>query len=344
MSQHRIVKPGYLHDENGRLNEPGYATRLIQQYDRKRIAASPLRIKEWDYYYIGNDCFGLALTIADNGYMSMDSISLLDFEKPWEQTTSRMGLLPLGKRNLPPTSEKGDIHVKGKGYEMHFINDGVKRSLYGSMENFRDGKPLAFDIELRNAPRDSMVIVTPFQNAPKAFYYNQKINCLQAEGVVRFDGREYLFSPATAFGVLDWGRGVWTYENTWYWGSASGIQQGRSFGFNIGYGFGDTSAASENMLFCDGIAHKLSQVTFNIPMKDGKEDYLAPWTFTSDDKRFEMDFIPIIDRSSCTDVKLICSDQHQVFGHFTGQAVLDDGEVIEVKDMIGFAEKVHNKW
>jgi len=189
-----------------------------------------------------------------------------------------------------------------------------------------------------------MVIVTPFEKAPKAFYYNQKINCLQAEGVVRFDGREYLFSPATAFGVLDWGRGVWTYENTWYWGSVSGIQQGRVFGFNIGYGFGDTSAASENMLFCDGVAHKLSQVSFNIPMKDGREDYMKPWTFTSDDKRFEMSFVPIIDRASCTDVKLICSDQHQVFGRFTGKAVLDDGEIIDVKDMLGFAEKVHNKW
>ena len=344
MTQHRIVKPGFLHDEKGRLIEPGYATRLIQQYDRKRIAANPLRIKEWDYYYIGNDCFGLALTIADNGYMSMDSISLLDFEKPWEQTTSRMGLFPLGKRNLPPTSEKGDIHVKGKGYEMTFKNDGVKRSLFGSMEDFRDGKPIVFDVELRNAPRDSMVIVTPFKDAPKAFYYNQKINCLQAQGTVRFDDREYLFSPATAFGVLDWGRGVWTYENTWYWGSASGIQQGRSFGFNIGYGFGDTSAASENMLFCDGVAHKLSQVNFNIPMKDGKEDYLKPWTFTSDDGRFEMDFRPVIDRAALTDFKVLCSDQHQVFGRFTGQAVLDDGEVIEVKDMIGFAEKVHNKW
>jgi len=342
--QHRITKPGPLHDEKGRLVEPGYATQLIQTYDRSRIATSPLRIKEWDYYYIGNDCFGLALTIADNGYMSMDSISLLDFEKPWEQTTSRMGLLPLGKRKLPPTSVQGDIHVKGKGYEMTFRNDGIKRSLYGSMESFRDGKPLTFDVELRHAPRDSMVVVTPFAGAPKAFYYNQKINCLQAEGVVRFDNREYLFSPATAFGVLDWGRGVWTYENTWYWGSASGIQQGRCFGFNIGYGFGDTSAASENMLVCDGIAHKLSQVQFNIPMKDGTEDYLSSWTFSSDDGRFEMDFVPIIDRASCTDLKLICSDQHQVFGRFTGKAVLDDGEIIDVKDMLGFAEKVHNKW
>ncbi|MBR4862787.1 MAG: DUF2804 family protein, partial [Firmicutes bacterium] len=34
----------------------------------------------------------------------------------------------------------------------------------------------------------------------------------------------------------------------------------------------------------------------------------------------------------------------QVFGKFTGKAVLDDGAVLEVKDLLGFAEKVHNKW
>jgi len=54
--------------------------------------------------------------------------------------------------------------------------------------------------------------------------------------------------------------------------------------------------------------------------------------------------VPILDRASCTDVKLILSDQHQVFGRFTGKAILDDGTVIELKDFIGFAEKVHNKW
>lgn len=342
--QHRITQPGPLHDDQGRLAQRGYATRLLLQYDRARVAASRLRIKEWDYYYIGNDNFGLALTIADNGYMSLDSISLLDFEKPWQQTTSRMGFMPLGRRRLPPTSERGDVHVRGRGYELTFQNNGVKRALYGNMQNFCDGKPIIFDVELSNAPRDSMVIVTPFPKDEKAFYYNQKINCLRADGKIAFDGRTYLFSPATAFAVLDWGRGVWTYENTWYWGSASGTVAGHTFGFNIGCGFGDTSAATENMLFCDGAAHKLSRVDFCIPMKDGREDYLSPWTFTSDDKRFEMSFVPILDRAACTDAKLILSDQHQVFGHYSGRAVLDDGQVITVHELTGFAEKVHNKW
>ena len=81
-----------------------------------------------------------------------------------------------------------------------------------------------------------------------------------------------------------------------------------------------------------------------IPMKDDKEDYLKPWRFTSDDGRFELDFVPVIDRSSCTDFKILKSDQHQVFGLFSGKAVLDDGKVIEIKDFFGFAEKVKNKW
>ena len=188
-----------------------------------------------------------------------------------------------------------------------------------------------------------MVICTPFDK-PGHFYYNQKINCMRACGEVTVGETVYPFDPTDSFAVLDWGRGVWTYHNTWYWGSASGLVNGVPFGFNIGYGFGDTSAATENMLFYNGKAHKLSQVTFNIPGLPGKEDFLSPWTFTSDDGRFEMDFEPIMDRASCTDVKLIKSDQHQVFGYFSGTAVLDDGTQIELDRFLGFAEKVENKW
>ncbi|MBQ9197673.1 MAG: DUF2804 domain-containing protein [Clostridia bacterium] len=341
--QHRITSSGFLHDETGRLTECGYATGLALKYDRARVKASGFRLKEWDYYYVGNDNFGIALTIADNGYMCMDSVSFLDFESKEQETASRMRF-PGKRRGLPYTSREGDISVRGKDYEITFLNDGKKRQLYGHMDNFGGKKNILFDITLTDTPRDSMVIATPFAGKPLAFYYNQKINCMRAEGRVILNGQEYLFSPATSFGVLDWGRGVWTYDNTWYWGSASGIAEGKRFGFNIGYGFGDTSAASENMVFCDGIAHKLSQVRFNIPLRDGREDYLSPWTFTSDDGRFEMDFTPILDRSARIDLKLLLSDQHQVFGRYSGRAMLDDGTVVHVKELTGFAEKVHNKW
>lgn len=98
------------------------------------------------------------------------------------------------------------------------------------------------------------------------------------------------------------------------------------------------------MLFYNGKSHKLDEVTFNIPVKNGKDDYMSPWTFTSNDGRFEMNFTPILDRQAPLNVGVICMLPHQVFGKFNGKAILDDGTVIEVKDMVGFAEKVHNKW
>lgn len=365
MKQHQITASHALLDDKGHLIEPGYTKGLLMNYDRSAIKAGKLRIKEWDYYLITCDQFAVALTIADNSYMGLDSISLLDFTIPWEHTSSPMAAFTLGKRNLPPSSARGDVSSGNKKYHIEFKHNGNHRLLTFHMDDFFEGKPIQGEIRLDCPETESMVIVTPFPKKDTAFYYNQKINCMPARGKVEFNDRLYEFKGGQSFGVLDWGRGVWTYKNTWYWGSASGQINGVPFGWNIGYGFGDTSAASENMLFYGNKAHKLGEVKFNIPMVNKKyitrgsccgnagvetetadliEDYMSPWTFTSDDGRFEMDFVPIIDRASCTDVKIICSDQHQVFGRFSGKAVLDDGTVIEVKDFLGFAEKVFNKW
>ncbi|MBR5302391.1 MAG: DUF2804 domain-containing protein [Clostridia bacterium] len=343
--QHEITKAIPLLDGCGNLTEPGYAKKLLPVYDRAKVKGGFARLKEWDYYYVGNDRFGVALTIADNSYMGLDSVSFLSFtDTPWEITKSPMSVFPMGKTNLPPTSVSGVTAHSGKEHSMTFTVKDGKRRLQAKMENFKDGKPIEIDVTLTGEPEESIVICTPFEKKAH-FYYNQKINCMRASGTVKLAGEVFTFDPAESFGVLDWGRGVWPYGLlNWYWGSASGLVDGVAFGFNIGYGFGDTSAASENMLFYAGKAHKLSQVTFNIPMKDGKEDYLAPWTFTSDDGRFEMDFIPVINRASCTDVGLIKSDQNQVFGRFSGTAILDDGVRLDLRDLFGFAEKVENKW
>ncbi len=344
MSQHEIIQRHPLLAENGHLIECGFARNLILDYDRKAIKAGSTRIKEWDYYLIYNDEYGVALTVDDNSYMALDSISILDFRVPWEHTNSPMQFFTMGKRNMPSSSEDGNVLGEGKGYRIEFVKEKDRRILSFHMDRFLDDKPIDGKITLSCPETESMVIATPFAEKKNHFYYNQKINCMPAEGVVRFGDNEYVFNKENSFGTLDWGRGVWTYKNTWYWGSASGMVDGHPFGFNIGYGFGDTSAASENVLFCDHKVHKLSKVSFNIPFKNGKEDFMSPWTFTSDDGRFELDFVPVMDRASNTDFVVLGSDQHQVFGRFSGTVVLDDGKKIEIKDFMGFAEKVMNKW
>ena len=341
--QHEIISSKSLLDEKGDLLEPGWARKLLPVYRREDVKAGRLRLKEWDYYLITDGHIGLALTIADNGYMGLDSISFLNFDEGWEKTKSPMRLLPMGKTKLPETSAEGASEIAKGGYAMAFYHEDGVRKLTFHMDRFLGKDAIEGMIELSDEPDESMVIATPFEK-PAHFYYNRKINCMRAEGWIELGEKRFELTKDRFFAVLDWGRGVWTYHNTWYWGSASGELDGVPFGWNIGYGFGNTEAASENVLFYDGRVHKLSDVSFNIPQKDGKDDFLSPWTFTSDDNRFYMDFTPVLDRASCTNFGVLKSNQHQVFGRFTGRITLDDGTVLPVKEFFGFAEKVENKW
>ncbi len=340
MRNHEVVTKQPLLKEDGSLTEPGWSKHLVQKYDRRKIRAPKFRIKEWDYYLVLNEDFAGAFTISDDGYIGLQSVSLLNFKEGWEHTETILNAFPMGKFGLPPTSERGDTVYRDKRLHMEYTVEEGKRRIRCKFDDFYMGKMFRCDITLEQPEMDTMVIATPWKEKKTAFYYNQKINCMPAGGKMEFDGKVYRFNKETDFGTLDWGRGVWTYDNRWYWGSGNTVVNGKPFGFNIGYGFGDTSAASENMLFYDGKAHKLDDVVFHIP----EGDYMKPWTFTSSDGRFEMDFVPVLDRAAKTAAVIIETDQHQVFGRMSGRAVLDDGMVIEVKDMMCFAEDVHNRY
>lgn len=343
MNQHEITERRPLLDASGNLTEPGYAKTLLPVYRRSDIQANKLRIKEWDYYCINNGHFALALTIADNSYMGLDSISLLNLDEGWEITKSPMKAFTNGRVGLPESSETGDVHSAGRNYSILFKNEGDRRVLIAQMKNFGPEGSLYAKVTLTDIPPESMVIATPFDK-DKHFYYNQKINCLSAEGEVVFDGRVYPFRKEDSMAVLDWGRGVWTYKNTWYWSSLSARLDGVPFGFNLGYGFGDVSAASENMLFYGGRAFKLDKVEFFIPQTpDGRDDLLKPWSVADNEGRLNLTFTPALDRASLTSALVIESDQHQVFGYFDGDVLFGDTP-LHLSHLLGFAEKVRNKW
>ncbi len=341
MRNHEVTVPHKLLDENGSLIEPGWSRSLVQIYDRNDIKKRKTRIKEWDYYYImsNSNKFCLCLTISDLGYLGMHSVSFVNLADATEKTESILVPFPMGKTGLPSTSAKGDVSFNNKKLSLSFKHIEENRSISLSLLGFDKGKGIFCDITLFDEPEDSMVIATPWDEDPKAFYYNQKINCLRAQGTVTYNGKTYALNPEYDFAGLDWGRGVWTKDNYWYWGSGSGQIDGVPFGFNLGYGFGNTSKASENVIFYNGKANKFDDVVFNI-----SDNYIDTWTIHSSDGRFDMDFIPIIDRNARIDVKLILTDQHQVFGKMNGTAILDDGTEIEIKDFLCFAEKVHNKY
>ncbi|KQZ61501.1 hypothetical protein ASD67_20025 [Sphingopyxis sp. Root1497] len=340
MGQH-VMGEGPLHDDAGRLIDPGYAAHEVRRYDRAAIAAEPVRIKEWDYYCVMNADLALALTVADNAYAGFLGVSWMDLRAGNFVNHGVLIPEPMGRMALPASADRGDIVQATDGMELAFRHEAGGRRLTVHAPGFADGRGLSGEIWLDQPAMDRMVIATPFADDPHAFYYNQKINCMPARGSVKIGNESHDFLSENAFALLDWGRGVWTYDNVWYWGSASGLVDGRRFGFNIGYGFGDTSAASENMLFVDGRAHKLDEVTFHMP--EGPPDS-GNWRFSSNDGRFEIDFAPAVNRWAKVDAGMVRTEQDQVFGWFSGRVILDDGTAMTVRDLPGFAEKVWNRW
>ena len=71
---------------------------------------------------------------------------------------------------------------------------------------------------------------------------------------------------------------------------------------------------------------------------------MQPWKFTDTQGRLDLVFAPFKDRAARTNLGLIFSEVHQLFGRYNGTAVTDDGEKIQIKDLIGFAEEHHARW
>ena len=121
MRNHEVTQRHQLLDLNGRLMEPGWSKDLVQVYDRRAIKAPKFRIKEWDYYLVLSDQFACAFTLSDDGYIGLQSVSLLDFTKPWEHTETILNAFPMGKMKMPSTSAKGNVVYRDKRLAMEFI-------------------------------------------------------------------------------------------------------------------------------------------------------------------------------------------------------------------------------
>lgn len=327
-----LTEPAELLDEKGRVTTPGFARRPLWNYDRSRIKSPGFRIKEWEYYLVMTESFAAAFTLSDMGYLQMASVSFLDLEKGTDDT--RTVLRPAGA----PYLQDDIITWTADDLVLRFSTEGTMHHVWCWWKDFSGHGDLRADLLFLSEPEESMNIVTPWKDRSK-FYYNTKINCMPVTGTIVHNWHVHRLEADRDSGILDRGRGVWPYRIHWYWATCSTMVEGRPFGFSLGYGFGDTSAASENVLFSDGKIHKLDDVFFRIP-----EDPMDPWTITSSDGRFEAVFTPELDRAARINAVVVRTDQHQYFGRVRGKAVLDDGTVVWMEGLRCAIEDVRNRY
>jgi len=343
--QKEITQPAPLLQPNGQLSQIGWARQPLLDCNLEAARFYTLRplqrfrIKRWDYYAVFTPRRFFSATIADLGYAGNIFVYTMDFETG---DLHEEGLvIPLGKEiTLPRNSTEGDSHFEDGRVKLEFSLHLDHRHLSVSWPGFHDGRGIQAEIDLATSPEhESMTIVIPI--GKKRFYYNRKINCLPASGTIQYGDLTETLDPSTCLGSLDWGRGVWEYQSFWNWASASGfLPDGRTIGLNLGMGFGDLSKAGENAIILDNRIHKLEQVKFDYV----SGDYMQPWHFTDSEGRLDLTFTPFKDRTAVTNLGIIYSEVHQMFGRYNGTVTADDGEQIQIKDLIGFAEEHHARW
>ena len=338
-NQNEITSYQPLFNDEGILANPGWARKMYFDFDVTKMAAPYKKLRAWDYYFIGGDELGVAITTSFRGNCSRAIVQLMKFKEGL--CLSKMVLTDEDIHQ--PKDDEGAVYMRTDETEVIYIRKPGKHIMKLWLKDFHQGQDLSWDLVL-TYPEDTdrMVIATPFTEGKELFFFNEKLNCMKVSGTVHLGDTVYTMSPDKDYAVLDFGRGVWPDWNRWYWGSASGEWNGHLLGWNIGYGFGDLSNATENMIFFDGVAHKFDEIFFDIPVLGFTN---GDWHIYSNDGRFDMMFTPLYDRQTISDLMSPpCALQHQVFGYYTGKCYLDDGTEIEVKDYFGFAEDVYNNW
>ncbi len=344
-AQHEITTPSPLLDEGGALRQVGWARGPLLDcnledaafYPRLLRPLQPLRVKRWDYYGVTTPSRYFSVTLADLGYACQAFVYTVDFGTRRHHEETRT-ILP-GGVTLPRNSTAGVSEYASGDLHLRFEAAAGERRLFVRWPAF-DGQPLSAEITLAAPPaHESTVVVIPIGQG--RFYYNRKMNCLPASGWLQIGSEREEITPATCLGNLDWGRGVWEYRSTWVWASASGfLRDGRTAGLNLGFGFGDTSAATENTLILGGRVHKFGQVDWTYDAAN----FQAPWRMVAPDGRLDLTFTPFLERVAKTDLLLIRSEVHQLFGRYAGVAVTDEGETLRIDGLVGFAEEHQARW
>jgi hypothetical protein len=343
--QIELNHPGMLLSPDGSLAQIGWSRQPLLDCNLEAAhfysirAFQRLRIKRWDYYAVFTPRTFFSATIADLGYAGNVFVYIMDLESG--ELHEEGQVIPFGKGILlPRNSTEARSYFQNEKVCLEYQVESTCRKVSVAWPDFHNGRGIMVEIILNCPPGyESMAIVIPI--GKKRFYYNRKINCLPAEGTIQYGKSIERLDPAVCAGSLDWGRGVWEYQSYWNWASSSGfLLDGRTIGLNLGCGFGDLSRAGENALILGNRIHKFEQVMFDYT----PGNYMKPWKFSDVESRLDLTFTPFKERVAQTKLGIIDSEVHQLFGSYNGKAVADNGEIIKIQDLIGFAEEHHARW
>ena len=297
------------------------------------------RKKRWNYWAINNDRYLFSATVANLDYLGIAFVYFLDFGT--RRLIEKTFTTPLAVGCRLSDEPSGDATCAHKTLFVSFLDRGEAGTRISVAAPRFGGLPLAADLQVTPAPgQESLNVVIPWSR--RRFQFTSKQNALPVSGSVRIGGEEYAFEAGDSFACLDFGRGIWPFSSFWNWGAASGRQNGRVLGLNLGGSWTDGTGMTENGVCIDG---RLTKIGEELKFGYSRRDLMRAWTVrTRGSDAVDLRFEPFFERVARTNLFLLKSEVHQLFGHYSGSVLSEDGETVKIEGLLGWVEQHQARW
>ncbi len=321
---------------DGRLNSAAIGWSRIPLH-RCNLNGRWPRKKRWNYWAITTETHLFSVTVTDLDYAGLVFVYFADFAA--RQLAEVTQILPFGRGCNLPEYVAADVYYSSTKTQVAMQQTGSGVDLSVAMADF-EGRPLSAKFNITIPPQhETLNVVVPWNE--RTFQFTSKQNTLPATGVVTLGEQETHFIGPQSFACLDYGRGIWPRDCRWNWGCASGVENGRSVGINLGGQWTDGTGSTENGVCVDGRLHKISE---DLTWQYDTADFMHPWRMTTPSGAVDLTFTPFMERVAASNLWLIRSEVHQLFGHYSGQFNMPTGEIFPVHNLVGWAEDHVARW
>ena len=333
VTEREITAPVALTLPHGRLNREAVGwtrTPLITTDGIGRGLRGLGRNKRWEYWAVTTPTHVVALVVSAIDYAAVHSIWVLD--RRTGEAVAHDAIAPLtGSATLPGTLGGGKVRASTRAVKI-----AVDEVDGGTRLRARGARVRVDVVAHRPGGHECLGVVVPWTDT--LFQYTVKDVARPATGTVWVDDVAHDVPAGQSWATLDHGRGRWPYDVRWNWGAGSGVTDGRVIGVQVGGRWTDGTGSVENAVVVDG---RLTKISEELVWEYDPRDWLAPWHVTGTD--VELTLTPFHLKQSVTDLKVFASLTSQCFGHWEGR-VRVDGAWVPVRDVVGWAEDVHNRW
>lgn len=324
-----LKNKNFICTKDGTLNKEsiGWSRKIFSNCD---IDSGYFRKKIWNHYMWMSDKYICAFAIVKLDYAGLIFIDFYDLEEKRE--IHKNITIPLCNGMIIHNSVGSYAHYQNK--DMYFNIIRVHEKLHVMIKWNEIDIDANFILQ-----KESLNVLVPWSD--KKYHYTSKQLPLKSKGYVCIGQDENeTFNLEDSIGFIDYGRGIWEREKSWYWLTCGFKNEDLKVGLNLGGKWTDNTGVNENGIKINGILHKIySDVNF---------EKIDENTWSIKNNQNEEEQIDLIFKvESINDKKnnklLVKSSLKQHIGRINGEVKVND-ETIEFNDVICWFEDHYAKW